>query len=78
MQRAGGLGRGLQMTKSELIEILTEKLTVASGQGSQKDIEICLGFDVNAMRDDPNFMDIRGLHEALVSSYAPEDEAAAI
>jgi hypothetical protein len=40
---------------------------------SQKDIEICLGFDLKAVNDDPGIAGIRELHEALVASYAVEN-----
>ena len=39
---------------------------------SQKDIEICLGFDLKTVDDDPGVAGIRELHEALVASYAVE------
>lgn len=41
---------------------------------SQKDIEICLGFDLAAIADRPDIDSIRTLHEALKSGYGPDDE----
>ena len=41
---------------------------------SQKDIEICLGFDFAGIADRPGIDSIRRLHEALVSIYGPDDE----
>ena len=41
---------------------------------SQKDIDICLGFDLAGIADRPEINNIRTLHEALKSLYAPDDE----
>jgi hypothetical protein len=41
---------------------------------SQKDIEICLGFDLAGIADGPETDSIRRLHEALVSIYGPDNE----
>lgn len=41
---------------------------------SQKDIEICLGFNLASIADRPETDSIRRLHEALVSIYGPDDE----
>jgi hypothetical protein len=43
---------------------------------SQEDIDICLGFDVAGLVDQPAFESIRGLHEALISGYGPDMIAA--
>ena len=40
---------------------------------SQKDIEICLGFDVEALADRPEIDAMRELHAALVEKYKSED-----
>lgn len=39
---------------------------------SQKDVEICLGFDIRALGEHPNFAGIEELHRSLHSSYATE------
>ena len=41
---------------------------------SQKDIEICLGFNLAGIADRPETDSIRRLHEAAVSIYKPDDE----
>ena len=43
---------------------------------SQKDIEICLSFDLAGMADRPDIDSIRTLHEALRSGYGSDDEPA--
>jgi hypothetical protein len=40
---------------------------------SQKDIEICLGFDLAALSNPPEIETIRRLHEALTAEYGPEE-----
>jgi hypothetical protein len=40
---------------------------------SQKDIEICLGFDVESLADRPGIDAMRELHAALVEKYQSED-----
>ena len=45
---------------------------------SQKDIEICFGFDLACIADQPEIDSIRTLHEALKSEYGPDDERGAI
>lgn len=40
---------------------------------SQKDIEICLGFDVESLADRPEIDAMRELHAALVEKYKVED-----
>jgi len=40
---------------------------------SQKDIEICLGFDVESLADRPGIEAMRELHAALVEKYKGED-----
>ena len=40
---------------------------------SQKDIEICLGFDVESLADRPGIEGMRELHAALVEKYTVED-----
>lgn len=37
---------------------------------SQKDIEICLGFDIESFAGEPNYAAMRRLHEALCDQYA--------
>ena len=37
---------------------------------SQKDIEICLGYDLIGLEDHPNFTDIEALHGALHAKYS--------
>lgn len=44
---------------------------------SRKDISVCLGFDIRAMNEHPNFGVIENLHESLRQAYAEADEAAA-
>jgi hypothetical protein len=41
---------------------------------SQKDIEICLGFDIAGLADNPRHDSILALHNALVSQYRDSDE----
>ena len=41
---------------------------------SQKDIEICLDFDLTALCNPPEIETIRHLHEALTTEYGPDDE----
>lgn len=41
---------------------------------SQKDIEVCLSFDLASLADNPEFDSIRTLHETLKSEYGVEDE----
>jgi hypothetical protein len=41
---------------------------------SQKDIDICLGFDLDNLADRPEIDGIRTLHEVLKSGYGPDDE----
>jgi len=38
---------------------------------SQKDIETCLGFDINAMAGDPDFPAIKTLFDAYVETFKP-------
>ncbi len=40
---------------------------------SQKDIEICLGFDVESLADRPEIDAMRELHAPLVEKYKSED-----
>jgi hypothetical protein len=40
---------------------------------SQKDIEICLGFDFSSLADQPQDDKMRELHDALKAEYGPED-----
>ena len=40
---------------------------------SQKDIEICLGLDVESLADRPGIDAMRELHAALVEKYKSED-----
>lgn len=40
---------------------------------SQKDIEICLDFDIDGLRADENFPSIRALFDAFVEAYEPEE-----
>jgi len=44
---------------------------------SQKDIEICLGFDLARIADRPEIDSIRMLHQAVKSEYGPGDEQGA-
>jgi hypothetical protein len=44
---------------------------------SRKDIDVCLGFNIQALAGHGNFEVIQGLHESLRRSYAEQDEAAA-
>jgi hypothetical protein len=41
---------------------------------SQKDIEICLDFDLTGLAGRPETDSIRRLHEAMVSIYGPDDD----
>lgn len=45
---------------------------------SQKDIGICLGFDIAGLVDQPEFESIRALHEALILEYGPDDDRGAL
>ena len=45
---------------------------------SQKDIGICLGFDLTSLADHPRHRNIRDLHEALLAAYGSEDERDAL
>ena len=40
---------------------------------SQKDIEICLGFEVETLADQPGSEGMRELHAALAETYKTED-----
>ena len=40
---------------------------------SQKDVDICLGFDLVTLARDPGIANIRELHNALVANYAAHD-----
>lgn len=44
---------------------------------SQKDIEICFGFDLASIADRPEIGNIRTLHEVLKSEYGPDDKRGA-
>ncbi|MBI3935395.1 MAG: hypothetical protein HY323_00315 [Betaproteobacteria bacterium] len=44
---------------------------------SQKDIEICLGFDVEALARDVNIAQVRELHQTLQSSFGEAEIDAA-
>ena len=45
---------------------------------SQQDIEICLGFAVAGLVDQPELESIRALHEALKSEYGLNDDRGAL
>jgi len=45
---------------------------------SQKDIDICRGFDVAGLVDQPEFESIRALHEALISEYGLDNDRGAL
>ena len=45
---------------------------------SQEDIDICLGFDVAGLVEQPAFESIRALHEALISGHGPDDDRGAL
>ncbi len=45
---------------------------------SQKDIDICLGFNLASLADQPAIEDIRQLHEALMSEYGEPDGDGAV
>jgi len=40
---------------------------------SQKDINICIGFDVETLADDPHIEDMRAMHSVLVKTYSIDD-----
>ncbi len=40
---------------------------------SQKDIEICLGFDIESVTAEAGHENMRGLHEVLRVKYGPDD-----
>ncbi len=44
---------------------------------SQKDIEICLGFDLVTLVDKPHYDSMRELHDALMAIYGSEDAVTA-
>ncbi|HEY5504716.1 MAG TPA: hypothetical protein VIK28_06115 [Sedimentisphaerales bacterium] len=50
------------------------ELLVHENYLSQKDIEICLGFDLADIVDQPEIDSIRTLHEVLKSEYGSDDE----
>lgn len=39
---------------------------------SQRDVEICLGFDTGTLVDQPNYLAIKALHDSLVKKYSVE------
>ncbi len=41
---------------------------------TQKDIDICLGFDLAGITDRPEFGSIHTLHEVMKSEYGSDDE----
>ena len=41
---------------------------------SQKDIDICLSFDLASIEDNPEISLIRDLHDALISQYGSDDD----
>ena len=45
---------------------------------SRKDIDICLGFDLASLAQQPGFANMRTLHEALKVEYGSEDERGAL
>ena len=45
---------------------------------SQKDIDICLGFDVESLADRPGIEGMRELHAALAETYKAEDANSAV
>ena len=45
---------------------------------SQKDIDICLGFDLASLAQQPEFENIRALHEALISEYGQDNDRGAL
>lgn len=49
------------------------EVLIHSNYLSQKDIEICLGFDIEALADCTGIAAIRNLHAALVEKYTVED-----
>jgi|GEM_PF-3422576 len=44
---------------------------------SQKDIEICLGFDVESLKDHEGVDEIRALHRAFTTEYKTDDPSGA-
>lgn len=50
------------------------KVLIHENYLSQKDIEICLGFDLARIADRPEIDSIHTLHEVLKSVYGPDDE----
>ena len=45
---------------------------------SQKDVEICLGFDVKTLADPASLKQVRGLHESLVNEYGTAGDSSAV
>lgn len=45
---------------------------------SQRDIDICLGFDLETLADYDDFKNIRALHEALAKDYKVDDAGGAV
>ena len=45
---------------------------------SQKDINICLSFDLTSLAQQPEFESMCTLHEALTSEYGQDDEHGAL
>jgi hypothetical protein len=49
------------------------EMLVHANYFSQKDIDICLGFDLASLADQPAIEGIRQLHDVLISEYGPLD-----
>jgi len=45
---------------------------------SRKDVEVCLDFDLSSLNTNPNFAEIKALHQALVVAYGPEVEPSVV
>lgn len=39
---------------------------------SQKDVEICLGFDIGTLAEQPDYPAIMALHDSLAANYSAE------
>ena len=53
------------------------EMLIHSNYLSQRDIEICLGFDCESLAGRPGIEAMRGLHAALAESYRAEDASSA-
>jgi hypothetical protein len=53
------------------------EILIHSNYLSQRDIEICLGFDLGIFAADPEYRNMRELHDALLTKYGSDDGSGA-